>query len=85
MDKTKVDFGGDNIAQKKLIIEDLRSAYEPVIGVSDAPQGWECVAHLVMHWLKHPDTVPQPSALPLRGLVFIEDDGTIRAVTRQDI
>jgi hypothetical protein len=78
------DFSGDNIAQKNLIIDALQRAYSPPVEGSDSPYGWKAVAHLVMYWLKHPDSVPQPPAMPLRGLVFIEEYGTIRPATTRD-
>ncbi len=81
---TRTDMSYDDAEQKKLIIEALCRAYDPPPSGSDAPQGWSCVAHLVMHWLKHPETVPLPPEPPLRGLVFIEDDGTVRHATYRD-
>lgn len=83
--QSQADFAGDNRAQKHLIEDALSRAFLPPPDGSGAGQGWGCVAHLVMHWLKHPESVPQPPAPPLRGLVFIEQDGTIRAATSRDI
>lgn len=87
MNKSRTtDLSGDNIEQKRLIIEALRSAYEPPPPGSGATaQGWSAVAHLVMHWLRHPENAPQPPEPPLRGLVFIEHDGTVRRATVRDI
>jgi hypothetical protein len=73
------------VAQKALIADALRRAFEPPPPESDAPQGWGCAAHLVMFWLKNPQCVPKPPEPPLRGLVFIEEDGTIRPATTRDI
>lgn len=73
------------IAQKVLIARALELAYLPPPEGSAADQGWGCVARLVMYWLANPDSVPKPSPEPLRGLVFIEDDGTIRRATTRDI
>jgi hypothetical protein len=80
------DFAGNNIAQKKRIENFLRSAFETPHPESGATaQGWPCVAQLVMYWLKHPSEVPQPPENPLRGLVFIEDDGMVRLPTSRDM
>ncbi len=72
------------IAQRGLIAEKLQMAFEPTTEGSAAGQGWACAANLVQFWLANPDKVPQPPAPPLRGLVFIEDDGTVRLPTARD-
>ncbi len=72
-------------AQKALIADALRQAYDPPPPESGADSGWGCAANLVQYWLAHPEKVPQPPEPPLRGLVFIEEDGTIRRATNKDI
>ena len=71
------------IRQKALIADLLRRAYEPLPDGSSSISGWPCAANLVQHWLEHPSDHPVPDLRikpTLRGLVFIDEDGTIRKV-----
>ena len=71
--------------QSALIARALERAYSLPPEGSAADHGWGCAARLVMYWLANPDSVPTPQPEPLRGLVFIESDGTIRPATAKDI
>ena len=71
--------------QQSLVAKHLKLAFDPPPEGSAVDHGWGCVARLVLYWLTYPDSVPQPPAEPLRGLVFIEEDGTVRRATKLDI